>query len=142
MTDSEKQVCNYLRELDLWWVFESPIFVIDEKECGMVWTPDFNVPKLDMYIEVCGTDEFDYEYQKKIYYKNGYRVAFIKVYKEKWKNFLVDMIMDIEEKRHVEVMKIRARTPERDKHISESREISSRSIPTKFVHIIMSTHEH
>lgn len=59
-----------------------------------------------MYIEVCGTDEFDYEYRKKIYYKNGYRVAFIQVYKEKWKNFLVNMIMDIEDKRHAEVMKM------------------------------------
>jgi hypothetical protein len=107
-----------------------------------LWTPDFNVPKLGMYIEVCGTDEFDYEYRKKIYYENGYRVTFIQVYKEKWKNFLVNMIMDIEDNRHVEVMKMRARTPEWDKRISESREISSCSISTKFVHIIMSAHEH
>jgi DNA-binding SARP family transcriptional activator len=80
--------------------------VYDEKERPRVWTPDFYIPKLRMYIEVCGTDEFDYEYRKKIYYKNGYRVAFIQVYKETWKKFLVNMIMDIEEKRHGEVTKM------------------------------------
>jgi len=32
MTDSEKQVANYLRELDLWWVYEFPVFVYDKKE--------------------------------------------------------------------------------------------------------------
>jgi len=25
MTDSEKQVANYLREIDLWWVYEFPV---------------------------------------------------------------------------------------------------------------------
>jgi hypothetical protein len=109
MTDAEKQVCNYLRELDLWWNFESHVFVYDEKERPRVWTPDFYIPKLSMYIEVCGTDEFDYEYRKKIYYKNGYRVAFIHVYKETWKNFLVKMIMDNEKQRHAEIVKMIAR---------------------------------
>ena len=45
--------------------------------------------------------------QNQIYQKNGYRVAFVHVYKEtKWESFLVKVIMDIEEKRHDEVMKM------------------------------------
>ena len=40
MEDSEKQVTDYLRELDLWWVYEFPVFVYDEKKRPRVWTPD------------------------------------------------------------------------------------------------------
>jgi len=31
MEDLEKQVAAYLRELDLWWIYEFPVFVYDEK---------------------------------------------------------------------------------------------------------------
>ena len=108
MEDSEKQVANYLRELDLWWVYEFPVFVYDEKKRPRVWTPDFYIPKLGMHIEVCGSEDFDYKYREKIYRKNGYHVIFVHLYKErkKWKNYLVKRIMEIEEKRHDEVMKM------------------------------------
>ena len=47
-------------------------------------------------------------YREKIYRKNGYHVIFVHLYKErkKWKNYLVKRIMEIEEKRHDEVMKM------------------------------------
>lgn len=108
MEDSEKQVASYLRKLDLWWVYEFPVFVYDEKKRPRVWTPDFYIPKLGMYIEVCGSESFNYEYREKIYQKNGYHVVFVHLYKEekKWKNYLVKRIMEIEEKRHDEVMKM------------------------------------
>lgn len=107
MKDSEKQVANYLKELDLWWIYEFPVFVYDEKDRPRVWTPDFYIPKLGMYIEVCGSEEFDYEYREKIYRKNGYHVVFVHIYKErKWKSFLVKRIMEIEDLRHSEVMKM------------------------------------
>jgi hypothetical protein len=32
MEESEKLVVHYLRELDTWWIYESPVFVYDEKE--------------------------------------------------------------------------------------------------------------
>jgi len=108
MEDSEKQVANYLRELDLWWIYEFPVFVYDEKKRPRVWTPDFYIPKLGMYVEVCGSEDFNYEYREEIYRKNGYYVIFVHLYKEKkkWKNYLVKRIMEIEEKRHDEVMKM------------------------------------
>ena len=108
MTDSETQVANYLRELDLWWVYEFPVFVYDEKKRPRVWAPDFYIPKLGMYIEVCGTKRFNYEYREKIYRKNGHYVIFLHLYKErkKWKNYLVKRIKEIEELRHSEVMKM------------------------------------
>jgi len=109
MTDFEKQVANYLRELSLWWVYEFPVFVYDEKDRPRVWTPDFYIPKLGMYIEVCGSKDFNYEYRGKIYRKNGYHVIFLHLYKkhEKWKNYLVKRIMEIEDLRHSEVMRMR-----------------------------------
>jgi len=108
MEESEKQVAGYLRELDLWWIYEFPVFVYDEKKRPRVWTPDFCIPKLGMHVEVCGKEREDYEYRKRIYKKNGYRVIFVHLYKErkKWKNFLIKRIMEIEEKRHDEVMKM------------------------------------
>ncbi len=108
MKESEKQVAGYLRELDLWWIYEFPVFVYDEKDRPRVWTPDFYIPKLGMYIEVCGSEDFNYEYRDKIYKKNGYYVVFVHLYKErkKWKHYLVKRIMEIEESRHAEVMKM------------------------------------
>jgi len=43
-----------------------------------------------------------------IYKKNGYPVIFVHFYKkeEKWKNYLIARIREIEEKRHDEVMKM------------------------------------
>jgi len=108
MEESEKQVADYLRELDLWWWYEHPAFVYDEKKRPRVWTPDFYIPKLGMYIEVCGSEDFNYEYREKVYKKNGYNVIFVHFYKrrEKWENYLVKRIKEIEEKRHLEVMKM------------------------------------
>ena len=108
MEDSEKQVAELLKMLDLWWWYEFPVFIYDEKKRPRVWTPDFYIPKLGMYIEVCGSANFDYKYREKMYKKNGYHVIFVHLYKEKkkWKNYLVKRIMEIEEKRHKEVMKM------------------------------------
>jgi hypothetical protein len=106
MKDSEKEVAFFLRDRGLRWSYESPIFIYDDKDRPRVWTPDFYIPKLGMYIEVCGTDDFNYEYREKIYKKNGFHVIFIHVYKEpdRWKSYLIKRIMEIEEERHDEVM--------------------------------------
>lgn len=106
MTDAEKQVAEYLRELNLWWVYEFPVFVYDDKDRPRVWAPDFFIPKLGMYVEVCGKERRDYRYRRQIFKKNGYHVIFLRLYREEkeWKNHLVKMILELEEKRHDEVM--------------------------------------
>ncbi len=108
MGHSEKEVASYLNGLGLHWIFESPVFVYDEKERPRVWTPDFYIPKLGIFLEVCGSEKFDYEYREKIYKKNGFFVIFIHFYKEKekWRTYLIKRIMEIEEQRHSEVMKM------------------------------------
>jgi hypothetical protein len=107
MTESERQVAAYLDELQLSWRYESPVFVYDDKERPRVWTPDFYLQKLGMYIEVWSSEERSPEYREKIYRKNGYHVIFVHSYKEeRWRSFLVKRIMGIEDSRHSEVMKM------------------------------------
>ena len=110
MTMSERQVADYLRELELWWHYESPVFLTDEKERPRVWTPDFYIPKLGMYIEVCGSESLreQYQYREKVYKKNNYSVVFLHLYKERerWRSFLLKRIVQLENSRHMGVMKI------------------------------------
>ena len=110
MRYSERQVANYLKKLRLRWKYQFPIFVYDDKDRPRVWTPDFYIPKLGMYIEVCGTKKFKYEYRRKIYEKNECPVIFIHFYKErkKWKHFLLKRIEEIEALRHSEIMKMKS----------------------------------
>ncbi len=114
MKYSEIRVASYLKELGLHWIYESPVFVYDEKKRPRVWTPDFYIPKLGMYIEVCGGGKhINWEYRQKIYRKHGFYVIFVHFYKERkdwkrkrWKNYLVKRIKEIEEKRHSDVIKM------------------------------------
>lgn len=78
MEESEKLVASYLRELNIWWIYESPVFVYDEKGRPRVWTPDFYLPKLGIYIEVCGgRNDKSYGFREEIYKKNDIFVIFV-----------------------------------------------------------------
>ena len=106
MTETEIEVAEFLNELKLYWVYESPVFVYDTENRPRVWTPDFYLPTLGMHIEVWNSENKTHEYRDKVYKQNGYHVIFVHVYEEKehWKNFLVNRITAIEQKRHAEVM--------------------------------------
>lgn len=108
MSSPEENVSDYLTRLGLHWIYQSPVFIYDEKKRPRVWTPDFYIPELGIYIEVCGSERFNYSYRKKIYQKNGYLIIFIHYYKErrKWKIYLIKRIKEIEEERHSEATKI------------------------------------
>lgn len=114
MTDSEKAVAEFLSEIDVWWKFESPIFVSDEMERPRVWTPDFNIPKLGLYVEVCGSEEFDYNYREEIYSKNEISVIFAHAYKEdsEWKKYLVRRFEEIHDYRTMIIEKMKSAYPE------------------------------
>ena len=51
---SEKEVAKHLDKLGINWVYENPVFVYDDEGRPRVWTPDFYLPELGIYIEVCG----------------------------------------------------------------------------------------
>jgi hypothetical protein len=83
MTDAEKLVAEYLKGLKLNWKFEYPVFLYDERKRPRVWTPDFYLTELGIYIEVCGSKEFDYKYRYGIYKNNKVDVVFLHMFRNK-----------------------------------------------------------
>jgi hypothetical protein len=106
MMNSEKQVAEFLTKLGLPWVFEFPVFVYDERKRPRLWTPDFFIPKLGLYIEVCGSQDFDYDYRERICLENNILVIFLHFFKNPntWKAYLLKAIREFEEQRHTEAM--------------------------------------
>ena len=102
MTRSEKEVAELLKDLGIKWSYEHPVFVWDENKRPRVWAPDFYLIPFGIYIEVCGSKEFDYEYRKKVFDKNGHQVIFLHLYKDKrkWKYHLMSYLERIEDYRY------------------------------------------
>jgi hypothetical protein len=94
MTKPEYEVAKLLKKLGIKWTYEQPVFVWDENKRPRVWAPDFYLKNFGIYIEVCGSEKFDYEYRRKIFDRNGHRVIFLHLYKEpsKWKNHLISYL--------------------------------------------------
>jgi hypothetical protein len=91
MTTAEKKVAIELRKIGIHWSYERPLFIWDEHRRPRVWTPDFYLTSFGIYVEVCGSEDFDYQYRKKIFHENGYKVIFLHLYKdtEAWKKHLL-----------------------------------------------------
>jgi hypothetical protein len=55
-----------------------------------------------VYVEVCGSKDFNYDYRRKIFDKNGHRVIFLHLYKEtnKWKEHFFQYISKISNYRY------------------------------------------
>jgi hypothetical protein len=109
MTDPENEVAHYLQERNLWWVFHFPVFVKDEEDIPRLYAPDFYIPKLGLFIEVCGSTKFNYQHRYKVYKKNGIPVVFLHYYKhpKEWKSYLAKRIAEIERQRETESKKLR-----------------------------------
>ena len=94
MTNAEKEVAYVLKEFGIQWSYEQPVFVWDENKRPRVWTPDFHLKHFGIYIEVCGSEKFDYNYRRNIFDSNGYKVIFLHLYKEtnEWKNHFLNYL--------------------------------------------------
>ena len=100
MSSAEQEVCAYLRHLNLWWHYEQPVFVYDHMERPRVWTPDFYVPELGIYIEVVGNRQnWDYTFRKKIYDLNRIPIIFLEIQHEDWKGLLASEMHRIHQHR-------------------------------------------
>ena len=113
MSEPERIVSEYLRdELHVWWHYEFPIFVYDEKERPRVWTQDFFLPNLGMYVEVVGSrknwedNKQNYQYRQRVFKQNKVNVVFIHFWKKDWRTHVIRMIQRIENARYVEVEKM------------------------------------
>jgi hypothetical protein len=105
-TIQETRVEQFLNELGLHTDFESPVFITDDKKRPRVWSPDFFLPELGIYIEVCGAKRRAYKYRREIYQDNKIPVIFVKTYFEEksWKKWILDEIRRIHQER-VDLMK-------------------------------------
>jgi len=83
MTQAEREVADELKKLGIQWFYEHPVFVWDENKRPRVWAPDFYLVDFGIYVEVCGSEHFDYSYRKTIFQLNGYKVIFLHVYKSR-----------------------------------------------------------
>ncbi len=108
MTKSEREVARYLKRKEIRWEFQFPVFAYGEKDRPRLYSPDFYLPTLGLFLEVCGSKEFDYEFRKGIYEKNGIPVVFLHYYKnpKKWKYFLGKRVEEIEQQRKIEAEKL------------------------------------
>lgn len=91
-------VARYLNDLGFEWHYKQPVLVYDEKERPKVWTLDFYIPTLQLYIEVCGSQTYDYSYREKILHKNQIQIVFLPFWKgnDEWKTILKKSIFEIE----------------------------------------------
>jgi hypothetical protein len=91
MTNTEKEVAKVLNEFGIEWSYEQPVFVWDDNKRPRVWAPDFYLIPFGIYIEVCGSNKFDYSYRRRIFDGNGYSVIFLHLFKgtDKWKKHLL-----------------------------------------------------
>ena len=55
----KRDVAGYLDELGISYEFEYPVFVKDERGRPRLWTPDFYLIDIKIYIEVYESDSFD-----------------------------------------------------------------------------------
>ena len=102
MTNAEKEVAELLKNLGISWSYEQPVFVGDENKRPRVWAPNFYLIAFGVYVEVCGSERFDYDYRRRILDKNGYRVIFLHLYEEtdKWKKHFMGYLEKIMDYRH------------------------------------------
>ena len=59
MTNAEKEVAKVLKEFEIQWSYEQPVFVWDENKRLRVWAHDFYLIPFGIYIEVCGSSSFN-----------------------------------------------------------------------------------
>jgi len=55
VNDAERNVARQLDKLRVEWIYEPTTFILETREdgnCAVGFTPDFYLPKLDLYLEV------------------------------------------------------------------------------------------
>ncbi len=94
MTAPERDVAGYLDELGISYEFEYPVFVKDERGRPRLWTPDFYLIDIKIYIEVYESESFDLEYRKKMYAENKIDIIFLPLLKKDlmWKEHFLELL--------------------------------------------------
>ena len=100
MSGPETEVSQFLEEIGVWWRYENPLCVRDKGDRLRLCYPDFHLVDLGQYVEVCGSEEFEYEDRRTLYKENDCPVIFVEFFKEtKWRYYLLQRIQEIHEMR-------------------------------------------
>lgn len=101
MSVTERTVADFLSFKKLWWDYEYAVYVQDDKGRPRVWTPDFYLPDVGIYIEVVGNSKLsDYDWRKRIYSLNHIPIIFVYPNQDKyWQQKLVDELINIHQSR-------------------------------------------
>ena len=108
---TEKNVAQYLNLKGIRWKHNFPVIINDEDRNQRVWYPDFYLPDLGLFVEVCGTEKDKREKYRRacIYKENEISVVFLHYWKDdkQWKSFLETEINSIERGRVCESKKLK-----------------------------------
>ena len=94
MTPAERDIAGYLDKLNISYEFEYPVFVKDERGRPRLWTPDFYLIDIKIYIEICESESFDLEFRKKMYAENKIDIIFLPLFKKDlmWKEHFLEQM--------------------------------------------------
>lgn len=101
MSKAEYMASQFLKQLNLYWVYEHPVYLLDDKGRPRVWTPDFYLPDLGLHIEIVGDGENpNYSWREMIYEMNHIPIIFVSIYKiTNWQDYLIDKINEMHRSR-------------------------------------------
>lgn len=110
MSEAELLVCDYLKQMRVFWIYEQPVFLSDNANRPRIFAPDFYLPELGVYIEVMGNPHLpDYERRSLIYQKNNIPIIFIAPFHDRnWQMNIFDFIENVHQERYEKVKRIRA----------------------------------
>lgn len=96
MTLAERRVAGLFRKWGLDWVFERAVFVQDPDGRPRIWTPDFFLPALRVYVEVVGNPDADYSFREEVFLENSQDVLFVHPHENNWIRTLIQDLEQIE----------------------------------------------
>lgn len=109
MSKAELIVCDFLKEMRVFWVYEQPVFLSDDMGRPRIFAPDFFLPEFGIYLEVMGNpNKPDYERRQNIYEKNNIPIIFIAPFHDKsWANKVFDFIEYVHHLRYEKLKRVR-----------------------------------
>jgi len=101
MTNAEQLVADFLKQNRIRWEFERPVVLLDDADRVRIWSPDYYLPELGVYVEVAASgNSTSYEYRATVYNKNKIPVVFVNPYKQNdWEQWVITCLNSIHQDR-------------------------------------------
>lgn len=107
MSLQEQKVKQFLDEKQIINVYEPPVSVVEEGGKIRTWYPDFYLPQITCYVEVCGAYRPDiYGYRSKVFDANNIPILFLKTYLDGWQEVILEYINELQAQRTTMLIQI------------------------------------